>query len=58
MNSAASAVVQCGDDGHVYAYDLGSTHGTKINKAPVQHQSIAAVQHRVPAVPPPSTPFE
>eukprot|EP00040_Diaphanoeca_grandis_P020528 m.109226 g.109226 ORF g.109226 m.109226 type:complete len:539 (+) comp27935_c0_seq1:268-1884(+) len=26
------AILQCGDDGHVYIYDLGSTHGTKINK--------------------------
>jgi pSer/pThr/pTyr-binding forkhead associated (FHA) protein len=29
------AIIQCGDDGNVYVYDLGSTHGTKINKTAV-----------------------
>eukprot|EP00041_Stephanoeca_diplocostata_P037297 m.1402380 g.1402380 ORF g.1402380 m.1402380 type:complete len:649 (-) comp25010_c0_seq3:7729-9675(-) len=29
------AVIQCGDDNEVYIYDLGSTHGTKINKSTI-----------------------
>eukprot|EP00051_Salpingoeca_urceolata_P007573 m.98748 g.98748 ORF g.98748 m.98748 type:complete len:571 (-) comp15294_c0_seq1:98-1810(-) len=34
------AVLQHGDDGYLYVYDLGSTHGTKVNKARIKPKTF------------------